>query len=507
MKAFTRYRFCLVAVFLIAMGLRVYWLTQKAGFHGDELTSICIAYNGVDNQGDLAFEAHHVYTGNELNRFFVDQEGGIEGLRNDIVALWNDNHDVPHAALYYMLLRLALTGVHDASIHQAILWGCLLGLVLFSLTFWAAARMLEEHSPEGTWIPYALAIGFLNSVSVSNTLFLRDYVLAELAIILLFWRVLRLNDRFDRGLSPWHLATVASSVGAAVLALSSGYVNGLLALFLSIWLVARRKNGNGVTRKQVILFLVVVMAASLAVCWLIYTGFFRFTLDPRISETAVAFSPASAWTACISTLKALTGLAALRLFTPLGVIVLAASFWKKSRGAVRPSGIPAGAWFCVILWAAIYWALVPWKSERFIAPALPIILFGLTPLLGRLQPLAALFTLVTGTQAAHISYIRPTNLIPPPTCHRTLLLAADHEERKSAQMLAGWLRPNQELLVVERMDDIGEYVSPVDTTFLLVTDRSTPLSPALLRHYEVVRSGTFNTWMTFYELQRRTVTH
>ena len=114
----------MVLIFLLAFSVRLYWIDEKETLYGDELTSLCLAYN-QPGWGDQTFELNRAYTGEELRALsYVDQQGGLGGLAEDLAALHIDNRDLSHASLYYMLLRCALTPVQTPSMDMLKWYGC-----------------------------------------------------------------------------------------------------------------------------------------------------------------------------------------------------------------------------------------------------------------------------------------------------------------------------------------------------------------------------------------------
>ena len=112
-------RLTLILVFLLAVTLRFYWMSQKEMPYGDELTSVCLAYNHP-GWGAYTYDTEVTYQGDSLrNTFFSDQATGWTGVWEDLRTLHTDNRDLSHASLYYMALRVALWGSQTL---QDVLW-------------------------------------------------------------------------------------------------------------------------------------------------------------------------------------------------------------------------------------------------------------------------------------------------------------------------------------------------------------------------------------------------
>ena len=342
-------------VFLLALGVRLYWVSQKTGFHGDELTSLSIVWDGVDGQGNLMHDAHRVYTSDELRHFFTDETGGWNGLKQDLNALWHDNQDVPHASLYYMLLRCALTAVTQPSPEAVIWWGCALNLLFFTVSFFTAARLLCERSGRRMWPVFALALAYLNSIAVSNALFLREYALAEMAVVVLAYCVLHLYDRIGDGRPLFRPLTLLGTVGAVALALSSGYVNTLLVALWAVWLTVRAYRCDRLRTAAVSLCTVGVL--SVAACWAAYQGFFNYVLDPRIERTSEKLQTYSFFAELWMTVKGTARLLILRVLTPVGTVLAVVGLLLGTGVGylvirLVPTSTP-DSWWCLMLCGAI----------------------------------------------------------------------------------------------------------------------------------------------------------
>ena len=134
-------------VLLLAVSVRLWWGGQKETLYGDELTSVCLAYD-QPGWGAETFPPDSVRTGREWREAFcTDDAGGPGGLAHDLRALHADNRDGSHASLYYMLLRCALTGTDVPEVHALVTRGLGLNLCLFLLSFAGLWRLLRRLYP------------------------------------------------------------------------------------------------------------------------------------------------------------------------------------------------------------------------------------------------------------------------------------------------------------------------------------------------------------------------
>lgn len=176
-----------LVVFTVCLATRIYYVHEKSVIEGDELTSLTLAYNNI-GWGDNTYLPGHTYNADELrSNLLADDRGGLAGYVADIKALWLDNRDASHASLYYMLLRTSMLMVGHASVDEAVRWGCGLNIAIFVLTFFlaaiVAAKLLHRH--RGLAL-LALLLAFLNPLSISTTLLLREYQLAECLAVVFF---------------------------------------------------------------------------------------------------------------------------------------------------------------------------------------------------------------------------------------------------------------------------------------------------------------------------------
>ena len=115
-------------LFLILVAIRVCQMVQKHEMHPDEVYSVMISQCNPHFYRSLPIGA---YSGSEITSTLV----AAHGVAADIKQLYIDNADAPHASLYYMLLRLVITGIDTWSPPELLLAGCILNLIFFSIAF------------------------------------------------------------------------------------------------------------------------------------------------------------------------------------------------------------------------------------------------------------------------------------------------------------------------------------------------------------------------------------
>lgn len=272
-----------LVVFTVCLATRIYYVHEKSVIEGDELTSLTLAYNNI-GWGDNTYLPGHTYNADELrSNLLADDRGGLAGYAADIKALWLDNRDASHASLYYMLLRTSLLMVGHASVDEAVRWGCGLNIAIFVLTFFlaaiVAARLLHRHRG---LVPLALLLAFLNPLSISTTLLLREYQLAECLAAVFFLVFLRISVQIGSRRNPLTLSNIALASVAAAAFMSAGYFNTFLVLFACGYLAFEAKR-NGLVGKTATM-LAVCVPLCLVVAVMLYSGFFNFLTDVRTSE-------------------------------------------------------------------------------------------------------------------------------------------------------------------------------------------------------------------------------
>jgi len=174
----------LLAVYLLTLGVRIYWLSQKNGFHVDEGMTLTLSSCKEYTMMGKNYELNREYTGKEVKENTLVANTGFKEALDDIIKLWRDNRDAPHTNLYYTLLRIFLTGQKTSDIRQIIFRGGVLNLLLFTLSFIFFFLLIKNLFPDSALLQYsALLCAFLSTATISNTLFFRPYQVQETMFI------------------------------------------------------------------------------------------------------------------------------------------------------------------------------------------------------------------------------------------------------------------------------------------------------------------------------------
>ena len=482
--------------------------------YGDEPTSVCIAYD-QPGWGGNTYPSHTVFTGKELRELaYLDDRGGLKGLFHDLAALHRDNRDPSHASLYYMTLRLALTGTDAPAMDSLILRSCTLNLLFFSLSFFALYFLLNALFPtHKILVAFCLLLAYLNPISISNTLLAREYQLSECLFTL--WGVWcwKVFHRIERSAPAWSFGTFCNGTVLSAALLSCGYFNalfigltGLCLLYCSI--------RHSHTCKD-LLFYAALCIGSLMLCICLYQGFFNFLHDARTMEVTDKIQGGSWTDNLLSTFISGGYIVLIRMLTPIWAGVLASAIVYKlfHKKEVRLPRIPSFWLFaCALVWTATVLWMAPWKSTRFIASALPLCMvvaayysaFCLhrTPHTWK----AILVTAFIGyaNMEYPIEHLERTANCPwPAHARRVVLFGPDDAEKNTLNLMIPYLGDSQECVIVERPEELSRYAAEGDSILYVYGESH---DPVLRQQPGFIAEERFNAWMgcfTFHARQAR----
>lgn len=498
-------RLTLILVFLLAVTLRFYWMSQKEMPYGDELTSVCLAYNHP-GWGAYTYDTAVTYQGDSLrNSFFSDQATGWTGVWEDLRTLHTDNRDLSHASLYYMALRVALWGSHTL---QDVLWqGFALNLLFFALSFWLLALLLIRLFPgRYLWVSAILACVFWNPATVANTLLLREYQLAETCFVAWTCFTALLFRRLQGGTSLVRPSLMLSGALLAAAVCSTGYFNALypvltlLCIVLYAWRVHAFRNWP---------FFVGIALLCPLFCYLAYQGFFNFLTDVRTVEVAGKMQGEGFFRNLYDTLFACAYILTLRGFTPVWIAGgLAACLYLLFRKRPLQVGISlprlyVALWGSAVLWILAILYLATWKFTRYISPALPVFLAGVFSLLlsycrrvGRRYTvfLFAAF-LIYAFWDYPMEYLeRRNSRFWPEQTSCVYLYAPDAEAGNSLNLLVPYLGDRQQCRLFTTPEQLFSFTAGSDTLWVVggSEDASLRSWPGFLEE------RFFNGWQSFY---------
>jgi hypothetical protein len=240
----------LIAIYALALGIRVYWLSQKEGLHVDEGMTIAIAcYNNFILREN--YEYGKKYTGKELKEASLVSDASLKDALSDVRNLWKDNRDAPHTNLYYSFLRLSLIGLKTGDVAPIVFRGSFLNLIFFTVSFIFFFLLMRLLFAGSKLLQYAATFcAFISTATISNTLFIRPYQIQEtLFIMFCYYFALSLSwnkhfihqNKFNFGLvKPLLLTSLLTAV-----TLLTGYYAiifiGLLGIYAICLLCASKK--------------------------------------------------------------------------------------------------------------------------------------------------------------------------------------------------------------------------------------------------------------------------
>ncbi len=493
----------IVIVFAVCLGLRIFYIGEKKSLEGDEHTSLTLSYNAI-GYGDKSFDTQRVYTEQDFARIlYVDDEPGLKGYFDDICALWHYNRDPSHASLYYMLLRTALLEQDSPQQRSVIDRGCGLNLLFFAGSFVCMVVLLCRLFPN-RWllISSLLLLAYANALSVSITLLIREYQLAEFLTVLFLLLAYRIVGKISRG---GRLLTVGSVVGYSVVAallMSAGYFCALLVIAVSLCLaffVVKQR----LPRWQLSFFFVAAVL-SLVLCVGLYRGFFNFLYDVRMTEVADKVEGGGLMFNLVH-----SAAAGLRYFVrnmlgePFALFasaVLLFSLCRKTKIKKMPC---LWMFLCSIIWIVVVVLLSQWKMTRYFSPCVPLamVFVGYYVVEAVVSVSAKWLWLAVGLFFSNflidgrVEYLQRGESFFP-SSKRMLLYATNVGERNSASLIASKMSGSQECAIIDRLDLIERYASPLDSVAYLFADDS--VASEVEKHRVIVAKYDYNVWLDLY---------
>jgi hypothetical protein len=378
----------LIAIYVLALGIRVYWLSQKEGLHVDEGLTVALACCN-DFMVSKNYEYGKKYTGKELKEASLVSSAGLKDALADVRSLWKDNRDAPHTNLYYTFLRLSLIGIKTGDIAPIVFRGGILNLLFFTVSFiffFLLMRLLFA----GSELLQCAAVfcAFLSTAAISNTLFLRPYQIQEMLFIVfcyyfavsLGWKKYIIHEKrlFVGVIKPMLIMSLITAV-----TLMSGYYAvifiGLLGLY-AIYLQCKNRTFSEIPFYFVVLGLGIVFAQILYPKYL--SGFFSY----RGTETIRTIS-GNIWGNIRSSIMTAGTLLQKHFFgyTVIAVGVLCLAYLVvllireqklKIKTLCAATAVKKTAWYIFavsVLYLFIVLIIAPYKVLRYGMPVFPFL--------------------------------------------------------------------------------------------------------------------------------------
>jgi len=376
----------LIAIYALALGIRIFWLSQKEGLHVDEGLTIAITcYN--DYITSVNYRYGKGYSGKEIKEASLISDASLEDALADIHRLWKDNRDPPHTNLYYSFFRLSLIGLKTTDIAPVVFRGGILNLLFFTVSFLYFFLLMRLLFAKFKLLQYAVTFcAFLSTAAISNTLFLRPYQIQEMFFIVfcyyfvlsLGWRKNFIHDgKLSVSVKPLALMSIITAF-----TLLTGYYSvifiGLFGLY-AIYLQCRNKTFTDIPYYFVVLGLGLFFARILYPKY--FTGFSSYrgkevinTISGNVTENLLS-SITSAGTLLQKHFFSYPAIAICVLC--LAYIIVKLFREQKLTGLVKTHNkvdVQKTAWYIFassILFLVIVLIIAPYKILRYGMPVFP----------------------------------------------------------------------------------------------------------------------------------------
>lgn len=360
---------CTVILFIFACFIRIFYISQKVGIHIDEgYTHVISNFN--EYQWEKKFDTHKIYTGKELKNLTFKNNTNIKEALQDVIKLRkNNDNDTCHCTLYNSIYLLWTQGKSPISPQTFIYKGCGLNLLFFILSFFVMYKILQKLFPNSYVIIPGLALAYLNTGSISNTLFIRPYQLQELAFVVLTY-IFIIN--FQKLKAKENIINLKNGIFISLslaFAILTGYFSLLyIGILGSILLFVSFKN------KQLknLQFLIGCCICALIIVFAFYPGFLNGFTSMRAEEVTskIETNPINFIFNFIFSLSVyIYIIKSYFIYTPLLILMVLAFYLKKEKFDKLQVLLVSFS----IIYSFIVMNLAPYKVLRYIVPIFPII--------------------------------------------------------------------------------------------------------------------------------------
>jgi hypothetical protein len=382
----------LIAIYAVSLGIRIYWLSQKEGLYIDEAYTLSLTFckqKGIHENYDINRE----YKGIEVKQEgFISLNTGIKEALKDIHTLWKYNRDDPHTSLYYILLRPFLINLKSTDIHYISIRGGLLNIILFSISFLFFYLLLKLLVPGSIAAQYTgLLCAFLSAPAISNTMFIREYILQEtMFIIFVYYFIKTLNDEkyiINRKFLIMSFITA--------LTLLSGYYSvifiGLAGLYIIIIKCKEKKYKE-------IFYYVLVLLLGIILAQLMYLKYLNGFFTRRGVQTVSTLSNNILYNLKISFINYARLLHNYYFTVPViiicisGIFYIIYLFYKKK--AVYKDKYILSIFGISILTMILILILAPYKYLRYVLPLYPFLSLLPVFIISRIQNKMKILSLI-----------------------------------------------------------------------------------------------------------------
>ncbi|SEW19136.1 hypothetical protein SAMN04487850_2025 [Prevotella aff. ruminicola Tc2-24] len=366
----------ILVIFVVLLGIRIYYIGQKKSMHADEAISISISNRNEYGFWSKNYELNHEYTAKELKDISLWDNASVKDALSDVYHMHQVNRDAPHSNFYYSLFRLWFTGVKTSNLNYIYWRGCLLNVVFFAISFFFMALLIRRFTDHWVLLSLGLLIAFINPASLSLTVFMRPYELQQTFVIILTYFVTCCIQAKQAGETIETKKTLA--VGSVTLALTmlAAYINliliGFYGLFIIIYCIRKKDY-------RLLGFFIMMFIAALIVAKLLYFDFgnlgYREQDATNNLQSSVFLANIVAMKNAI--LKLTFTNVFFGLFCQLTVIaIICTAFAKETKEHISPI-LPVIAVINLITFFVImYLVPIDMKFLRYVAPLFPIFALG-----------------------------------------------------------------------------------------------------------------------------------
>lgn len=349
----------LFLVIITLMIVREGYLFERESLHFDE--SLSLSISSYSNDGFRTQIKEGEYTGNDIRR--IMWENKFTPLETTI-NLWQDNRDPPHSNVFYTLLQL-WNRVPNNSIYSAIpLWSAQLNILLYALSalsLYIFSLLLFRK----TFLSIAIVvISGMASQSISNTIFIRPYQLQDLMFVIYTTLLFISSAKKSNNNSFIFLFTLTT----AITALTGYFAIIYIALTFPVFVYYKIINHgyrSGLIKSSL------VVASSIATAFVIYPRYF-FLNNYRSQEAIGKIGSFSEnLSASLSSMKIFGD--NFYLFFAIFSISILALFFDALRNKKNEAIFLLYISIAASLWCFVVMFFAPYKTPRYIYPALPII--------------------------------------------------------------------------------------------------------------------------------------
>lgn len=359
-------------VLLGALALRGYYGSMKEGLHMDE--SLTFTISSCDSISYSApFISDKEYTGREIQKEVYGRREGLKGMAKDLYNLRIDVNDQSHSNIYYSLIRIFIGDTEACNVSALINRGVVLNIILFLLCFGVTALLLRNLGYGKILIAVCLAFMYLNTGTVSCTMFIRRYQLEMLAVMVFAIVFIRYYRKIMAGenIRTWQdMLLLSASISFLLL---SDYFMIVYLGVMGIFLVYKSLK---MQNKQNVVFLVVTFLLSFVFSSAFYSKFLAgFVPVGQTSAALSKFGPHLILDNLIVSLRAAFSflhediLNLFLLIPVLGILVL--MHWKKKESFLKRED--SILWIISLISFFIICILAPHKDPRYVYPVMPLV--------------------------------------------------------------------------------------------------------------------------------------